>query len=99
MQVGAEIKLLTAFMKTIHDDQIRGDHSTSSMSDRSPAFLIRASVSINDYSAQHRDRVRILQLLLENEIARLNVWWNPVNESGRGSGSVGKYERSISTVR
>jgi phosphatidylinositol 4-kinase len=43
--------------------------------------------------------VRILQLLLENEIARLNVWWNPVNESGRGSGSVGKYERSISTVR
>jgi phosphatidylinositol 4-kinase len=41
IQVGAEIKLLQDFMTAIQEDHIRGDHSTSSMTDRQPAFLIK----------------------------------------------------------
>lgn len=40
IQVGAEIKLLQEFIVAISDDHVRGDHATSSMSDRCPAFLI-----------------------------------------------------------
>lgn len=44
IQVGAEIKLLSEFQVAIQADHIRGDHSTSSMSDRNPAFLIRGEL-------------------------------------------------------
>ena len=81
------------------------------MSDRSPAFLIRGksdvavrsdgsgSTSLHDYTAQHRDRVRILQLLVENEISRLAVWSNPASEIGRSSGPpIGNFEKSVTLV-
>ena len=44
IQVGAEIKLLQDFATTITQDHVRGDHSTSSMTDRSPALLIRGEL-------------------------------------------------------
>ena len=43
IQVGAEIKLLQDFVKAISEDRVRGDHSTSSMTDRAPALLIRGT--------------------------------------------------------
>lgn len=44
IQLGAEIKLLQDFLTAVQSDTIRGDHSTSSMSDRAPAFLIRGEL-------------------------------------------------------
>lgn len=110
IQVGAEIKLLQEFAQAITDDHVRGDYSTSSMSDRPPALLIRGertghvcsqltagSTTLHEYTVQHRDRVRILQLLVENEINRLSVWCNPVNEAGR-TPAPGALERSVTMV-
>ncbi|WVQ84613.1 hypothetical protein IAT38_006768 [Cryptococcus sp. DSM 104549] len=95
IQVGAEIKLLQDFLVAIADDHVRGDHSTSSLADRTPAFLVPGATSIQDYTAQHKDRVKLLQLLVENEISRLAVWSNPVNEPGRPSApTVGGLERA-----
>ncbi|KAK8853241.1 hypothetical protein IAR55_003943 [Kwoniella newhampshirensis] len=95
VQVGSEIRLLEDFLIAVQGDHIRGDHSTSSLSDRTPAFLVRGSKSINEYTAQHKDRVKLLVLLVENEISRLTVWCNPANESGRPTVSnVGNLERS-----
>jgi phosphatidylinositol 4-kinase len=40
IQVGAEIRLLQEFAAAVGDDHVRGDHVTTSMSDRPPALLI-----------------------------------------------------------
>ncbi|KAK6909388.1 hypothetical protein I203_103405 [Kwoniella mangroviensis CBS 8507] len=96
IQVGAEIKLLQDLLQIVQEDKIRGDHSTSSLSDRAPAFLIRGSASMHEYESHHRDRVKLLQLLIENEISRLSVWCNPLNENGRPNAPpAGALERSI----
>lgn len=98
--MGAEIKLLQDFLAAVANDGIRAEHYTSSMADRTPAFLIPGVSSIQEYLVQHKDRVRLLQLLVENEITRLAVWTNPVNEHGRTSApAVGSLERSTSAVR
>lgn len=100
IQVGAEIKLLQDFLAAVANDGIRAEHYTSSMADRTPALLIPGVSSIQEYLVQHKDRVRLLQLLVENEITRLAVWTNPVNEHGRTSApAVGSLERSTSAVR
>nr|XP_031861737.1 uncharacterized protein CI109_002970 [Kwoniella shandongensis]KAA5528809.1 hypothetical protein CI109_002970 [Kwoniella shandongensis] len=95
IQVGAEVKLLEDFLLAVQGDHVRGDHSTSSLNDRTPAFLVQGSRSIQEYTAQHKDRVKLLVLLVENEISRLIVWCNPANETGRPAGpNVGNLERS-----
>jgi phosphatidylinositol 4-kinase len=45
IQLGAEIQLLQEFSKAVNDDHVRADYSTSSMSDRAPALLIRGKVA------------------------------------------------------
>lgn len=96
IQVGAEIRLLQDFINAVQEDQIRGDHSTTSMRDRAAAWINPGTTSMQDYIAQHRDRVRLLQLLVENEISRLNVWCNPANDRGRSIATVGAVESSVS---
>ncbi|KAL1412783.1 Phosphatidylinositol 4-kinase stt4 [Vanrija albida] len=83
IQVGAEIKLLQDFATAIQEDQIRADHATTSLPDRAPAWLVPGTTSLQDYIAQHKERVRLLQLLVENEINRLAVWSNPANDRNR----------------
>lgn len=95
IQVGAEIKLLQDFVDAVTSDSIRGDHATTSMRDREAAWLIPGSNSLQDYISQHRDRVRLLQLLVENEIHRLNVWANPANERSRNLVSTSTVEASV----
>ncbi len=56
------------------------------------------STSLNDYTAQHRDRVRILQLLVENEMSRLSVWCNATNDAGRSTVAIGNLEKAVSQV-
>ncbi|RXK35906.1 phosphatidylinositol 4-kinase [Tremella mesenterica] len=98
IQVGAEIKLLQDFLVAAQEDQIRGDHSTSSFNDRNPALLVRGFTSLSDYASHHKDRVQLLKVLIESEISRLNVWSNPSNEPGRSSGG-GVVERSLTAVK
>ncbi|ORY33464.1 hypothetical protein BCR39DRAFT_520273 [Naematelia encephala] len=95
IQVGAEIKLLQEFLTAIQEDTVRGNYSVSSMSDRAPAFLVPGSTSLQDYTTLHRDRIRILQLLVESEISRLLVWYNPLNEPNRGSANPPALEKTI----
>lgn len=94
IQVNAEIRLLQDFLAAIQNDHIRGDHHTSSLHDRAPAFLVKGAASLHEYSNLHRDRIRLLQLLVENEIIRLQVWCNPTNEN-RGTAPIGTIERNV----
>lgn len=112
-QVAGEIELLQDFLAIIQEDTVKGDHSTTSLTDRPPAFLIRGMflpngksvtradlpgfTSLHDYNSQHDDRVRILRLLIESEISRLTVWRDVINTPGQAA-KVGQLEKSISNV-
>lgn len=89
IQVGAEIKLLQDFIAAVRDDHIRADHWTTSMNDRQPIWTLTGSTGLQDYCNQHKDRVRLMELLIENEINRLNVWVNPGNDKGRSIPNTG----------
>lgn len=110
--MAGELELLQDFLAIIQEDTVKGDHSTTSLTDRPPAFLIRGQphgfkvrqladfpgfTSLNDYNAQHHDRVRILRLLIESEISRLTVWRDVVSTPGHAA-KVGQLEKSISAV-
>ena len=41
---------------------------------------------------------QVLRLLVENEILRLNVWNNPVNDPKRGVDNIGTVEKSMGDV-
>jgi len=58
---------------------------------------MEGSPSLHEYTSQHRDRVKVLQLLLENEINRLSVWCNPVNEPNR-TPTPGAVEKGVTIV-
>ncbi|BEJ13679.1 hypothetical protein CspHIS471_0308530 [Cutaneotrichosporon sp. HIS471] len=96
IQIGAEIKLLQDFMDAVTKDSIRGDHVTTSLRDRDAAWLIPGTKSLQDYIAMHRDRVRLMQLFVENEIHRLNVWYNPANDKGRNLVTGNTVESAVS---
>ena len=43
-QVAGELELLHDFLAAIQEDTVQGDHSTTSLTDRPPAFLIRGEL-------------------------------------------------------
>lgn len=45
-----------------------------------------------------QNTAQVLRLLVENEILRLNVWNNPVNDPKRGVDNVGTVEKSMTDV-
>jgi phosphatidylinositol 4-kinase len=65
------------------------------MNDRAAAWLVPGSTSLQDYISQNRERVRLLQLLVESEINRLLVWSNPTNNRERSFAQAGILESQI----
>ena len=55
-------------------------------------------MTLQEFKDVHSGRTRLLMLLVENEIARLNVWKNPLNEAEKGGTSVGAVERAVKSV-
>ena len=42
--MAGELELLHDFLAAIQEDTVQGDHSTTSLTDRPPAFLIRGEL-------------------------------------------------------
>lgn len=42
---------------------------------------------LRDYESMHRDRLHLLQILIENEIGHLSVWQNALGEPSRAHNS------------
>lgn len=53
----------------------------------------------DDVLKQHKQKRKLLLLLVENELSRLSVWCNPLNTVGHGHPPcfVGKAEKNITT--
>jgi hypothetical protein len=48
-QVAGELELLHDFLTAIQADTVQGDHSTTSLTDRPPAFLIRGKFKLSSF--------------------------------------------------
>ncbi|KAJ3753010.1 hypothetical protein EV360DRAFT_88184 [Lentinula raphanica] len=83
VQIDADIKVLSEFLSYLQADTIRDALTVSSLAPSQ--FTLRASY----YASHLRDVNHPLRLLLENEIFRLNVWANPMNDPKRGTDHIG----------
>ncbi|GBE82149.1 Phosphatidylinositol 4-kinase stt4 [Sparassis crispa] len=99
VQIDADIKLLSEFLSYLQADSIRGYQTISSLS---PAQSPSQNAA---YMASLKNLNLPLRLLIENEISRLTVWANPINDPNRGSDYLTAIEKTmldsswISTVR
>lgn len=105
IQAGAEMALLEEVLDAITSDRIRIDHHSTSLTDRQPAFPLPQFRSARDYIVYHKERVRLLQILVENEIQRLQVWSDTTEDGTKGryalrrSSTVSASENWVGLVR
>lgn len=70
-----------------------GEISTSACNSIIANFCLPAG------GTQFKDMNQLLRLLVENEIFRLSVWGNPMNDSKRGSDHTNFTEKGLTDVR
>ncbi|KAI7875421.1 hypothetical protein K492DRAFT_168123 [Lichtheimia hyalospora FSU 10163] len=101
-----EYKLMTEFYHALSRDTPRLDQVLTSSQLRLSQSNIASGIykfvddkTRDDVLKQHRQKRKLLLLLLENELSRLSVWCNPLNTVGHGHPPcfVGKAEKSITT--
>ncbi|KAJ3734042.1 hypothetical protein DFJ43DRAFT_1065841 [Lentinula guzmanii] len=83
VQIDADVKVLSEFLSYLQADSIRDALTVSSLAPSQ--FNLRASY----YASRLRDVNHPLRLLVDNEIFRLNVWANAMNEPKRGTDHIG----------
>jgi hypothetical protein len=73
---------------TLESCQVRSNHLACPLSERLGSRIFSRLTTggdghLRDYEIMHRDRLQLLQILIENEMARLSVWQNALGEAGR----------------
>lgn len=61
-------------------------------------FVLKFSELTDCVEGGARNTAQVLRLLVENEILRLNVWNNPVNDPRRGVDHIGMVEKTMTDV-
>lgn len=84
LQQESELRLLQELIEIVKVDLPVNAYHLSSMNLKASASLLPGRLSLSAAALNHIDRNRLLQLFLENEILRLMVWHNPLNESKKG---------------
>ncbi|TFK30200.1 atypical/PIKK/PI4K protein kinase [Coprinopsis marcescibilis] len=89
VQVDADIKVCSEFLSALNSDSVRGLPSISSLS---PVQLVSRSA----YYVERLKNISLpLRLLCEDEIHRLSVWSNPLNDTERSPDIVGSTEKTV----
>ncbi|KAI8989762.1 atypical/PIKK/PI4K protein kinase [Trametes punicea] len=89
VQIDADIKLLSEFLSYLQADSVRGFPAISSLA---PAH---APSQPSQYIAALKNLILPLRLLVENEVFRLTVWSNPVNDPKRGLDHICQLEKTM----
>ncbi|TBU65484.1 atypical/PIKK/PI4K protein kinase [Dichomitus squalens] len=89
VQVDADIKLLSEFLSYLQADSIRGYAPISSLAPT------HAPTQAPYYIAALKNLGLPLRLLVENEVFRLTVWGNPVNDTKRGQDHICLVEKTM----
>ncbi|KAF7295444.1 hypothetical protein MIND_01084200 [Mycena indigotica] len=94
VQVDADIKVVSEFLSYLQTDAVRGSAVISSLAP------VQSESKSSQFTLKLRSINHPLKLLVENELNRLSVWANPVNDPKRGSDHVerGLFEASWATM-
>lgn len=84
LQHEAELRLLQELLEMVKVDVPVNAYHVSSTEPNANSRLLPGRLSPAAASLAHIDRNRLLQLFLENEILRLMVWHNPLNDPKKG---------------
>ncbi|KAM5531731.1 hypothetical protein V8D89_014580 [Ganoderma adspersum] len=89
VQIDADIKLLSEFLSYLQADSIRGYAPISSLAPT------HAPTQTPYYIATLKNLSLPIKLLVENEVFRLTVWCNPVNDPKRGQDHISAVEKTM----
>ncbi|KAI0273304.1 atypical/PIKK/PI4K protein kinase [Gloeopeniophorella convolvens] len=89
LQMDADSKLLKEFLSCLQADTARLAHEISSLGQA------RASMMNSTYVQRLKSHSVPLKLLVENELYRLSVWANLINDPKRGADHPGNLERTM----
>ncbi|PLW12578.1 hypothetical protein PCASD_16853 [Puccinia coronata f. sp. avenae] len=84
LQHESELRLLQELLEMVKVDVPVNAYQLSSIDSNANLRLLPGRLTPSAASLAHTDRNRLLQLFLENEILRLMVWHNPLNDPKKG---------------
>lgn len=95
LQLNADMGVLQETLDLVGLDQVRADQHVTSFPPTLSAVRMPGGLTLAEARKVMEEKKRLLQLLVENEVARLSVWANPLNNSSRGSDFIGSLSRSL----
>ncbi|KAF6767202.1 Phosphatidylinositol 3-/4-kinase, catalytic domain protein [Kalmanozyma brasiliensis GHG001] len=95
LQLSADMQVMQETLELLQRDSMRADQHVTSFPPTLSSVRMPGGVTLQDAIKSFGDKKRLLQLLVENEVARLSVWANPLNNSARGSDFVGPFSKGM----
>ena len=96
LQVSADMQVLQETLELLQRDVVRADQHVTSFPPTLSAVRMPGGLTLGEARKGFEDKKRVLQLLVENELARLSVWANPLNAANRGADFVGSMSKAMS---
>lgn len=95
LQLSADMQVLQETLDLLQRDVVRGNSHVTSFSATLSAIRMPGGLTVQEAVRSFDEKKRLLQVLIENEYARLTVWANPLNTPSRGSDFVGSLSKSM----
>ncbi|GAC94301.1 hypothetical protein PHSY_001872 [Pseudozyma hubeiensis SY62] len=95
LQLSADMQVLQETLELLQRDVVRADQHVTSFPPTLSSVRMPGGLTLQEATRSFAEKKRLLQLLVENEVSRLSVWANPLNNSSRGSDFVGALSKSM----
>lgn len=100
LQSAAEMQLLGSLLAVVKTDTVQSQSVVTSFAGVSPsAIRLPGYLTLQEGARNVADSKALLQLLLEDELRRLSVWVNPLEDPTRGSDFSGEMIRSMTDAK
>lgn len=99
LQVASEMQLMVQLLSALKVDRFRSQYVITSFPPSMEAVRLPGHMGVAGAAAQVSQRKALLQLLVEDELARLSVWSNPLQDNTRGKDYVGELSRKMDDAR
>ncbi|PWN26051.1 hypothetical protein BDZ90DRAFT_281021 [Jaminaea rosea] len=100
LQSAAEMQLLRDLLATVKADSVRSKSITTSyIGVTASAIRLPGYLTLQEAQREADDRRAVLTLFLEDELRRLSVWQNPLEDPTRGSDYSGDMARTMNDAK
>lgn len=100
LQSAAEMQLLRDLLAAVRADAVRSTSVTTSyVGVTASAIRLPGYLTLQEGQREADDRRAVLTLFLEDELRRLSVWQNPLEDASRGSDFVGDMARTMNDAK